>query len=76
MARLKTVKEANGTVGKSKLKIELTPEIFSDMLSALQLAANLAEYVEVTGDRVGRLQAIAVQESISGLAHKHKIKIK
>jgi len=76
MAKLKTVKEANGTVGKSKLKIELTPDIFSDMLFTLELASRLAEYVEITGDHTGRLQAIAVQESIATLARKHKIKIK
>jgi hypothetical protein len=76
MTKLKTVKEANGTVGKSKIKIELTPEIFSDLLSTLELAADLAEYAEIAGDHSSRLRAIAVQDSIATLARKHKIKIK
>lgn len=76
MAKLKTVKEANGTVSGSKSKVELTPAVLSDLLATLELAARLAEYVEITGDHNGRLQAIAVQDSIAALARKHKIRIK
>ena len=74
MVKLKTVKEANGTVARSKKVSEFTPEFLSDVLDALELSARLAEYVEVVGDNTGRRRALAVQESLTKLARKHKIK--
>lgn len=76
MAKLKTVREANGTVSRSKKTIEFTPDFLSDVLSVLESSARLAEYVEITGDNTGRLRAMAVRESIAKLERKHKIKIK
>lgn len=76
MVKLKTVKEVRGTVSGAKSKVELTPAVLSDLLSALELAASLAEYVEITGDHMGRLKAIAVQDSITALSRKHKIRLK
>jgi len=74
MAKLKTVKEVNGTVARSKKMSEFTPDFLSDVIVALELSRRLAEYVEVVGDNTGRVRAAAVQESLSKLARKHKIK--
>ena len=74
MAKLKTIKETNGTVGKSRTGIP-SSEMMEDILSVLESAVQLAEYVEVTGDATGRRMAIRMQEILAKVSRKHRLKI-
>jgi hypothetical protein len=72
MAKLKTVKEIHGTVSGGSEQ----PEIHSDFIEALSAASELADYVEVVGDPLGRRLADKVQESVLKLMRKHKVRLK
>lgn len=74
MAKLKSVREVNGTVGKSKIT-QPSPELLRDLLSLLEIANQLAHYVETTGDRDGRRVALRFQGDLVDVERTHKIKI-
>lgn len=76
MGKLKSVAEANGVVGK-KSSVELTPDLYRELVSALGLASQLTNMIvgKPTVDRASQL-ALELAEAISKLERKHKVKIK
>ena len=76
MGRSKTVAEANGTVSGKKSSVELTPQMYRDLLRVVELASQLATAVagKPTVDRNSQL-AIEIQDEIMKLTQRHKIKI-